>query len=397
MNKSKKLLPIATSLLLLYSCHSSIDRNLAKEISQAEIQEQLLGSSLELRRNGKVKNAAELTDTYNKDVFHSSDVLPKMEVELVAGLENQKLLLKKRRGKTHQAGNLTIEHQQLQETIDILQQVASDPNLDIADYLDAYQLSGKDDRGNVNFTGYFTPIMKVSATKTDVYQYPLYTRPLDWVGEMPTREEIDGEGVLAGQGLELAYASNMVDIYFMQVQGSGIVEYPDGRRVLFSNNGHNKHRYRSIGRYMIENGFTTPQYVSINSIRKILGEHPEWLEEVLYSNPSYVFFHPRKARPTGAGQVPLTADYSIAVDPAFIPLGSCLLAAVPVHDKKGNFTHHEYRILLAQDTGGAINGPGHVDVYTGIGKKAKRKAGYTHHYGGLWLLLPKEETLAVIP
>ena len=123
------------------------------------------------------------------------------------------------------------------------------------------------------------------------------------------------------------------------------------------------------------------------------------MEEVLYSNPSYVFFRPSKARVSGAGPVPLTPEYSIAVDPKYIPLGSCLLAAVPIHDKKGNFTHHEYRILLAQDTGGAINGPGHVDLYTGIGKQAKRDAGYTHHYGGLWLLLPKEkeETLASIP
>ncbi|MEL6639460.1 MAG: murein transglycosylase A [Bacteroidota bacterium] len=264
-------------------------------------------------------------------------------------------------------------------------------------FLRAHQLQGNDEKGSVYYTGYFTPILKVSEKPTDEYRYPLYSRPLDWVGTFPTRAEIDGEQVLAGQGLELAYASNPVDVYFMQVQGSGIVEFTDGRRILFANNGDNGHRYRSIGRYMIENGLTTPQYVSINSIRNILGKNPEWMDEVLYSNPSYVFFQPRKARPSGAGQVPLTADYSIAVDPQYIPLGSCLLASVPVHDQRGNFTHHEYRVLLAQDTGGAINGPGHVDVYTGIGKQAKREAGYTHHYGNMWLLLPNEDLLASLP
>ncbi len=397
MNKLIRLLPLAASFLFLSACHLSNDHNLSKEISPAEVSEQLLGSSLELRRNGKVQNTPELTNTYNADLFRTTDVLPEMGVELIGGLENQRRLLEKRRKKsTYKAGNLTIEREQMMETVALLQKAASDPTFNFANHLNAYQLAGKDQKGNVNFTGYFTPVIKVRAQKDSQYKYPLYTRPLDWVGEMPTRAEIDGAEVLSGMGLELAYASNPVDVYFMQVQGSGIVEYPDGKQVLFSNNGQNGHRYRSIGRYMIENGFTTPQYVSINSIRKILGEHPEWMEEVLYSNPSYVFFRPLKARPSGAGQVPLTPGYSIAVDPKYIPVGSCLLAAVPIHDKKGNFTHHEYRVLLAQDTGGAINGPGHVDLYTGIGKQAKRDAGFTHHYGGLWLLLPKEQ-LALMP
>lgn len=397
MTSQIQLLLFAT-IPLLSACHLSNDQSLVQEIDQIEINEQLLGNSLELRRNGKVKNVPELTNTYNADLFLSSATLPKLEAELIGGLENQRRLLHKRRkSRNYKTANLSVTKDQLKETVDILQKAASDPDYNFANQLNAYQLSGNDQRGNVNFTGYFTPVLKVSKEKTERFQYPLYTRPLNWEGDMPTRKEIDGDGVLENMGLILAYASNPVDVYFMHVQGSGIVQYPDGSQVLFSNNGHNGHRYRSIGRYMIENELTTPQYVSINSIRKILGEHPEWLEEVLFSNPSYVFFRPLQARPTGAGQVPLTADYSIAVDPKYIPLGSCLLAAVPIHNKKGVFTHHEYRILLAQDTGGAINGPGHVDVYTGIGKKAKKEAGYTHHYGGLWLLLPKEPIAAVVP
>ncbi len=397
MNKPQALLPLATSILLLSSCQSFHERNVVQEISPTETSDPMESHPLEYRRNGKIKNADLLTDIYSLDQARSKEIQPQLNADLIAGLENQRRLLKKRKAKNRKAGNLTIEHQQLEKVVDLLQQAAGDPNFDLSSQLNAYQIQGNDEKGSVYYTGYFTPIIKVSEKPTDTYKYPLYTRPLDWVGSFPTREEIDGEKVLAGQGLELAYASNPVDVYFMQVQGSGIVEYTDGRRVLFANNGHNGHRYRSIGRYMIENGLTTPQYVSINSIRKILGEHPEWMDEVLYSNPSYVFFQPRKARPTGAGQVPLTSDYSIAVDPKYVPLGSCLLASVPMHDARGNFTHHEYRVLLAQDTGGAINGPGHVDVYTGIGRKAKKEAGYTHHYGNMWLLLPNDEILATLP
>ena len=107
------------------------------------------------------------------------------------------------------------------------------------------------------------------------------------------------------------------------------------------------------------------------------------------ANPSYVFFKEGNGVVKGAGAIPLTAGHSIAVDPKYIPLGSTLLAKVPIADEKGNFVKHEYRILFAQDTGGAINGPGHVDLFTGVGKSAKKIACNTHHFGELWLIAPK--------
>ena len=112
-------------------------------------------------------------------------------------------------------------------------------------------------------------------------------------------------------------------------------------------------------------------------------------KEILFTNPSYVFFDRKRAIPHGAGHVPLTADYSIAVDPKYIPLGSTLLAAIPSVDAKGDFSHHEFRIVVAQDIGGAIRGSGHVDVYCGVGIAAQKKAMAFHQYGSLWLLLPK--------
>ena len=123
------------------------------------------------------------------------------------------------------------------------------------------------------------------------------------------------------------------------------------------------------------------------------------IDSVLFANPSYVFFEPAQSRPKGAGLVPLTSMHSIAVDTRYIPLGSVLLATVPVINKRNQVIRHEYKLLVAQDVGGAIKGPGHVDLYTGIGTAARRKASALHHYGKLWLLLPNsdktEEPLAM--
>jgi len=114
----------------------------------------------------------------------------------------------------------------------------------------------------------------------------------------------------------------------------------------------------------------------------------------LFANPNYIFFKPSKNKPKGAGHVPLTAKYSIAVDRKYIPLGSCLLAQIPIIGENKKFSHYEFRFLIAQDIGGAINGPGHVDLYQGIGKIGQKNASALHHYGKLWLLLPKEELAA---
>ncbi|MFK8105083.1 MAG: murein transglycosylase A [Saprospiraceae bacterium] len=337
-------------------------------------------------KNTSVKSVKQLYTSNDLNEFE----FPAFSKEVIYGLRQQLKLLKRKKQKyQHELGDLSVNLDQLEETIHILLETDVDF---IKDALAAHRIKGKDGRGNVHFTGYFTPVLKVKKTADAVYKYPFYTRPKNWVGKLPTREQIDGEGVLKNKGLELAYAKNLVDIYFMQVQGSGVVEYPDGSQQLFAFDGSNGHRYRSIGKYMIAQGITTPENVSLTRLRKFFDQNPALLEEVLFVNSSYVFFTPAKSmKTTGAGVVPLTTDYSIAVDPRYIPLGSCVLAAVPVLDKRRNFSHHEFRLLLAQDIGGAIKGAGHVDLYTGVGRNAQRKASALHHYGGLWLLLPKDK------
>jgi membrane-bound lytic murein transglycosylase A len=179
----------------------------------------------------------------------------------------------------------------------------------------------------------------------------------------------------------------------MQVQGSGYVEYPDGSRELFSYNGSNRHPYLSIEKYIQGRADLDIADLSIRGIRKFLLKNPSLTDTILFQNPSYTFFIRQQSEPSGAGNVPLTPGYSIAVDRRYIPLGSCLLAAFPIFDnRKQRVVGHDYRLLIAQDVGGAIRGPGHVDFYTGIGDAAEREASNLKSYGRLWLLLPPQST-----
>lgn len=349
-----------------------------------------LGHGYDFPNNGKDKKAPILEETYNITPLDSLE-LPVISEGLIEALEYQlKLLQIKKQKKEQRLGNLDITLHQLEIVIEQLLAWQYTQPLGLSKILDAYQIKGEDLRGNVHFTGYFTPVIKVRKEETSRYKYPIYTRPKNWEGSYPTRAEIDGEGVLANRGLEIAYARNPVDIYFMQVQGSGYVEYPNGKRMLFSYDGTNKHPYRSIGRYLVNEKLISAKHISMNGIKRLLLKNPHMIKEVLYINPSYTFFTPKKSKPIGAGLVPLTTDHSIAVDRKYIPLGACLLAKVPVVNERGRLLRHEFRFLVGQDVGGAIKGAGHVDLYSGDGIEGKKKASYLHHYGKLWLLLPKK-------
>lgn len=346
--------------------------------------------SFDFAGNGKVKQASSLSEVYTPVAL---DQLPDPTIsrELHQGLRKQLKVLKYRKHQHfRQFGEVEINTEKLIQSVENLLERSTDGDALLSADLAAYQLKGEDGKGNVFFTGYFTPVLKVSKTPTKTFRYPIYARPNS--SKFPTRKQIDGEGVLKGLGLELAYVKDPLDIYFMQVQGSGIVEYPDGSRELFAHAGSNGHPYRSIGKHMIREGYTTPQGVSLKRIKKFFQQHPELIEEILYINKSYVFFTPKpyQATPKGAGHVNLTTNYSIAVDTKYIPLGSTLLAAVPIINRKNKVVRHEYRVLLAQDVGGAIKGTGHVDLYTGVGDEGRRRASALHHYGQLWLLLPQD-------
>lgn len=353
--------------------------------------------SFDFEGNGKSHSDQVLEDVYTETSLASFE-FPTFSDPLVSGLKKQLKVLKYQKQKELKSlGAVTINTKKLEETVRELLTLKDLKQPDVSAKLSAYQLKGEDGKGNVFFTGYFTPVLKVSRKQTARYKYPLYARPKSGGKHLPTRAQIDGEGALNGKGLELAYAENLADIYFMQVQGSGVVQYRDGAQELFAYAGSNRHSYKSIGKYMIEKGYTTAAKVSLTWIKRYLNKHPDLMKEILFVNKSYIFFERTKYQktPKGAGLVPLTTDYSIAVDPKFIPLGSCLLAAVPIIDKKNSVSRHEYRVLIAQDKGGAIKGPGHVDLYTGLGAKGQRKASALHHYGKMWLLLPHKQQEAL--
>ena len=340
-------------------------------------------------QDGKIQQ--ELFDSIlTKISLDTFDILPPINQELADGLKHQLKLLKYQKRLKKEYSGLKITKEQLSETIKILLSAQFNNSFGMQHGLEAHQIWGDDKKGNVKFTGYFTPVLKVREKPNSSYKYPLYQYPKKWKGRLPSRRKIEGEGALDSFNLEIAYAKSKLDIYFMQVQGSGYIEFPNGKRKLLAHEGTNKHPYRSIGKYMVKNGFATPDYVSLKSIKSYFRKNPSLVDSILFQNPSYVFFRPVTTQPRGAGHVPLTPNYSIAIDRKVLPLGSCLLATVPILDDKRNFSHHEFRILISQDIGGAIKGEGHVDLYKGIGARAEIDASNLHHYGQLWLLLPKE-------
>jgi membrane-bound lytic murein transglycosylase A len=361
-----------------------------KSLQSFPIAEKKVEKPPKMKRNrGKIKGLNLLPEKYNKTDL-SNFALPLIDDQLTKALKNQlKLLALRKQSFNQEFGNISLNMIDLETTIDLLLLWQNTYPQGLQDHLDAYMLKGRDGKGHVYFTGYYTPEIKVSKKPTKRYKYPLYAYPKKWEGDLPTRKEIDGDTILKGAGLEIAYAKKLEDIYFMQLQGSGLGRYPNGESVYFGFAGSNRHSYSSIGRFIKNNENIPLKNISVEGIKNYLSNHPKMVEPILFSNPSYVFFKKSNSLPKGAGHVPLTEDYSIAVDIKHLPLGSCLLAALPVLDERGKFSHHKYQFLVAQDVGGAIRGNGHVDVYCGTGVEGKKKAMALHHYGQLWLLLPK--------
>jgi membrane-bound lytic murein transglycosylase A len=181
--------------------------------------------------------------------------------------------------------------------------------------------------------------------------------------------------------------------FFLHVQGSGYLEFEGGERLLLAYGGKNGRNYTSIGRILVESGAIPKAEISMQAIKVWAASHPEQVEELLYQCESYTFFRTGPTGPVGAGGEVVVPELSVAVDPKIIPLGAVLLAHVPSLDGAGRLSGHEWRLLLAQDTGAAIKGPGHIDLYVGAGPKAGDRAGRLHHYGSVWMLrglLPNE-------
>lgn len=261
------------------------------------------------------------------------------------------------------------------------------------------------------FTGYYEAELHGSRKPDKRYRVPLLRRPdhhvtvdlgrfrNDWKGETLTGRIVDGRvvpaetraeienGALAGRKLELLWVDDPVDAFFLHIQGSGRVLLDDGQVVRIGYAGKNGHAYVPIGRVLAEEGAIARDEVSMQTIRSWLAAHPERMNEILSRNPSYVFFRVLEGDgPVGAAGAALTPERSLAVDPAFIPLGVPLwLETSDPLDSAQPLR----RLVVAQDIGGAIKGPVRGDLFWGYGREATERAGRMKQPGRYFLLLPK--------
>lgn len=281
-----------------------------------------------------------------------------------------------------------------------------------------YEARGRVGKRKVLFTGYFEPVYEGSLVRDQEFRHPIYGRPDDLLkidlslfhekfqGEhiiaridgkrvVPyyTREEIDAEMALSGRNLEIAWLRDPLDVAFLQIQGSGRLRLPQGETLQIGYQSSNGRPYRSIGRYLIEKGFVPAEEMSMQRIRSFLGEQPARLQEVLNYNPSYVFFQVLENGPLGNIGVPLTPQRSLALDSRLFPKGALAFMACekPELNERGEIVRWTpfSRLVVVQDTGGAIKGAGRADLFWGTGDYAEMAAGHMKHEGDLYILVKK--------
>lgn len=274
-------------------------------------------------------------------------------------------------------------------------------------------LNNSDDLGL--FTGYYEPSLNGSLRRSAHYRVPLYQKPADLLSvdleqfhERYAGKSISGRigngtfkpyferaeiasGALADRRLELVWVDDPVDAFFLHIQGSGRVQLEDGSEMRVGYGGQNGRPYYAIGRELVDRGALALEEVSMQSIRHWLEANPQEAETVMSTNRSYVFFRELEGEgPLGTMGVALTPGRSMAIDRQHLPLGAPLWLDGAAPGPEGEGDRPLQRLLIAQDTGGAIKGPVRGDVFWGYGAEAELTAGHMKHEGRLWLLLPNE-------
>jgi len=252
------------------------------------------------------------------------------------------------------------------------------------------------------FTGYYLPELHGSYQKTSRYRFPVYGIPRDLIkrdgqiGRLSQgqfvpyygRTEITA-GALNGKHAELLWVDDDIDAFFMEIQGSGRVIMPDGQVQGLSFAGKNGRAYYAIGKTLVDNGEIPREQISMQTIRAWIDSHPEEGRQLMLKNQSVVFFRLSAVKPSegpvGSMNAPLTAGYSLAVDRDYLPMGIPLWLDAEHPQGKPRIR----RLVMAQDTGGAINGVIRGDVYWGQGQTAAELAGLMKSKGRFYLLVPK--------
>jgi peptidoglycan lytic transglycosylase A len=283
-----------------------------------------------------------------------------------------------------------------------------------------YHVSNTDGTDEGLITGYYEPLLRGSRKPSRRYRYPVYGVPDDLLvidlaevypqlKGMRLRGRIEGRRVVPYydraqiengapgiRGKEIAWVDDPMALFFLQVQGSGRIRLENGAMLRVGYADQNGYPYRSIGRWLVERGELSLEQASMQGIQEWARQHPEQLRDLLNYNASYVFFRELPADlpgPVGALGVALTAGRSVAVDARYVPLG------VPVYvaTTRPNSNQPLNRLMLAQDTGGAIRGAVRADFFWGYGEEAAREAGRMKQPLHMWVLLPKGSRVPTVP
>ena len=284
-----------------------------------------------------------------------------------------------------------------------------------------YQSIGNGRKKEVLFTGYFEPLLKGRSRQNDVFNIPVLGRPDDLIkinlslfsdkfsGESISgrfdgstvvpywdRRAIEQQDVLADRAPALAWLSDPIDLFFLQIQGSGSIALESGDVLNIHYDSTNGHPYRSIGKLLIDEDKIPRSEMSMQSIRAYLEAHPEEQQEIFNHNPSYVFFRIEEDGPLGYLDVRLTSGRSIALDRKIFPLPALgfIETEKPLITSSGEIVTWEpfSRFVLSQDTGGAIRGPARADLFWGSGQYAEVAAGHMQNMGKLYLLVLKPDS-----
>lgn len=265
------------------------------------------------------------------------------------------------------------------------------------------------------FTGYYLPLVKGSYTKSEEFSVPIYEAPSNLVSVdlslfspdfknrkiagrvvgnklVPyyTREQIN-KGAINDKARVLLWIHSPIDRLFLEIQGSGIVELEDGKRVYIGYDGQNGAPYTAIAGVLIKRGLMTKHNASMQAIKRYLLAHPNEMDEVINQNKSFIFFRKLTLDAAlGSQGVALTPGYSLAIDKAWVPMGAPLWLSTTRPDSKNPKNNKPMqRLMIAQDTGGAIRGKVRSDVFWGGGDRATLIAGHMKNEGHYWLLLPR--------
>lgn len=259
--------------------------------------------------------------------------------------------------------------------------------------------------GTAFATGYFEPQIAGSRTRRPGYEVPVYARPTDlvdvdlgqfadqWKGKRVRGRVEDSklvryadraaieDGALAGRGLEIAYAADPIEFFFLQIQGSGRLVSPEGEVIRIGYNGQNGHDYLGIGRVLRDEGRLEPGQANMQGIQQWLRDNPEEGRALMRRNASYIFFRELTGPgPLGSMGWPVSGDDSAAVDPAFVPMGAPVFLSMDREEPNG--------LWVAQDTGGAIKGANRFDTFWGAGSRARTIAGGMSARGQALILVP---------